>query len=177
MLLSCHLHSQDLLVHFRWSKSKDLPLTFFSEAPAARRNVAKTGGGPWKEPLSCRCGLGVTEESLIILRRFWALEVLTTKQQKHFCSDKAFSHGRNRDCSVQLSLYSYTVAAAVVGKGIRQDDRGEKGKRERTELILTRARPEVAIHLSLTVFQCLLVTLSEFLQKQNCFQNITPLPS
>lgn len=112
-----------------------------------------------------------------ILRRFWALEVLTTKQQKHFCSDKAFSHGRNKDCSVQLSLCSYTVAAAVVGKGIRQDDRGEKGKRERTELVLTRARPEVAIHLSLTVFQCLLVTLSKFLQKQNCFQNITPLPS
>lgn len=35
-------------------------------------------------------------DSLGILRRFWAPEVLSGKYQEHFCPDKDFSYGRNK---------------------------------------------------------------------------------
>lgn len=50
-------------------------------------------------------------------------------------------------------------------KGFDEMAEGKK-ESESTEVVQTRDRPRFAIHLSLTVFRCSLVTSSEFLQKQ-----------
>ena len=154
-LITCISKISYCLDHLGCGKSKDLSLPFFCEVPAASRKVVKQEG-------DCGKRLGVTWASLSILGRFWNLEVLTTKHWKHFCLDKLPLRVEIR--IALSSLVSIATLATIVGKGIRWD--GRRGKGKRVEMVWGQARPELTLHLSLTMFKCSLVTSSNFLQKR-----------
>ena len=52
------------------AKTGAYPIKADISNPEAAKKAVETGGGPLKEPWCCRSGVGVTEESLSILRRF-----------------------------------------------------------------------------------------------------------
>lgn len=135
---------------------------------AASRKMVKAGEGPWKETWSYRSEVGVTEDSLSILGRFWAPEVLTTKDQKgfffFFCPDKAFSVAEIRDAL--SSFISIATLWLPVWQTVGGDGRGGTVKTESAGVFQIRVTLEFSTHLSLTVIDCLLMTLKEFLEKQ-----------
>lgn len=81
-----------------------------------------------------------------------------------FCPDKAFSVAEIRDAL--SSFISIATLWLPVWQTVGGDGRGGTVKTESAGVFQIRVTLEFSTHLSLTVIDCLLMTLKEFLEKQ-----------